>query len=207
MVLGWGGSALGKQIWNPMHGRVVGNGWEWSKFLRAYYWEHSIGCIGGVGGKSIGEGCPSTWGCCSVERQGEGLQENSRFWVCSNRYALVWAFLLLIEGNMDVHIQEIQVMQCMICHPMPSFASTLTFSPSPKDTRHKTIILTHFLLKFRSKTLVGLPLVACTPSFRIAQGFFLLVDPSCSWGYFSLCFVVVRRNRAWCHFWLNVWLV
>lgn len=98
-----------------------------------------------------------------------GLQENSRFWVCSHRNTLVWAFLLLIEGNMDVHIQDTQVMQCMICHPMPSFAST--FSPLPKDTRHKIITLAHSMLKFRSRTLVGLPLVACTLAFELHKGF------------------------------------
>lgn len=67
------------------------------------------------------------------------LQENSRFWVCYHRDALVWAFFQLIEGNMDVNIQEIQVIQCVICHPVPSFAH------SPRNTRHKIITLLHIL--------------------------------------------------------------
>lgn len=122
------------------------------------------------------------------------LQENSRFWVCYHRDALVWAFFWLI--------QEIQVMQCMLCHPMPSAS---TFSRSPRNTRHKIVTLLHIFSSLDLDLLLVLP--PCTPSFRIAQGFFLLVDSSCSWGIFCFCFDVVGRNRAWCHLWLNVWLV
>lgn len=40
----------------------------------------------------------------------KGLEEKSRFWIPYHGNAHVWAFFWLMEGNMDVYIQETQVM-------------------------------------------------------------------------------------------------
>lgn len=88
-----------------------------------------------------------------------GLKENSSFCIPYHRDTHVWTFFRLVEENMDVHIQETQVMRCVICHPMPSSPSTSSPSATNTINKHK---------RRRSKSLAHSPHVdlvfACAAS-------------------------------------------